>query len=328
MSKILITGGAGFIGSNLAKKIQDCFPESQITIFDKFNNSEKRFNGNFKYFGDYKNIIGINCNIVVGDISSEYDVINLLNSHYDIIFHQAAVSDTTVLNQEEVLKTNLSTFPLFLDYCKRNHSKLVYASSAGTYGNSSAPNMVGQGEFPENVYGFSKLSMDLCTRNFIKINPDVHVVGLRYFNVYGPGEIYKRRTSSMILQLARQAIFNKRVKLFKYGEQKRDFVYIDDVVQANVNAIYGKPGIYNVGTGKSRTFLEIIQNLELNLQTKIPIDFIDNPYTFYQNNTLADLSDTFDSIKYKPMYSLEEGVKHYITTILSYTKKDWDAFES
>jgi ADP-L-glycero-D-manno-heptose 6-epimerase len=110
MKNILITGGAGFIGSNLAKKIQEKHPDCLITIFDKFNTTEKRINGNFKYLGDYKNIIGLNCIIKVGDISNENDVIQLLKGQYDVIFHQGAISDTTVLNQEEVLKTNLETF--------------------------------------------------------------------------------------------------------------------------------------------------------------------------------------------------------------------------
>ena len=327
MKNILITGGAGFIGSNLAKEIQNQYPSCLITIFDYFNTTEKRANGNFKYFGDYKNIVGIKSNIIVGDISIEDDVLNLLKGEYDIIFHQGAISDTTVENQEEVLKTNLSTFNLFLNYCKNNRTKLVYASSAGTYGNSISPNIIGKGEVPENIYGFSKLSMDELARSFIKKNSNVHIVGLRYFNVYGPNELYKRKTSSMILQLARQAMNKKEVKLFKFGEQKRDFVYIKDVVQANIKAIEGMSGVYNVGSGQSRTFLDIIKNIELNINEKIEIDFIDNPYSFYQNNTLADLSSSIERINYKPEYNLENGIKDYMKTILNYSKKEWDDFE-
>ncbi len=327
MKNILITGGAGFIGSNLAKEIEKKFPECVITIFDYFNNNEKRLNGNYQYFGDYKNIIGLKCNIIIGDISNENDVLKLLKGEYDVIFHQGAISDTTVLNQEQVLKTNLSTFNLFLDYCKINSSKLVYASSAGTYGNSISPNIVGVGEFPENIYGFSKLSMDELARSYIKKNRNIHIVGLRYFNVYGPGELYKRRTSSMILQLARQAITKKHVKLFKFGEQRRDFVYINDVVQANINATDGESGIYNVGSGQSSSFLEIVKNIELYINSKVLIDFIDNPYSFYQNNTLADLSKSIDGINYQPKYNLEIGIKNYMETIINYSTKDWTEFE-
>ncbi len=327
MKNILITGGAGFIGSNLAKKIQEKYPECLITIFDKFNTTEKRINGNFKYLGDYKNIIGLNCIIKVGDISNENDVIQLLKGQYDVIFHQGAISDTTVLNQEEVLKTNLETFNLFLNYCKHNCSKLIYASSAGTYGNTISPNIVGIGEIPENIYGFSKLCMDEVARKFIKNNKNILVVGLRYFNVYGPGELYKRKTSSMILQLANQAINQNKVKLFKFGEQKRDFVYINDVVEANINAITGLSGVYNIGSGQSRTFLEILKNIEININKKVQIEFIDNPYSFYQNNTLADLSKSIEGINYKPKYSLESGIKEYMKIILNYSNREWDDFE-
>jgi ADP-L-glycero-D-manno-heptose 6-epimerase len=327
MKNILITGGAGFIGSNLAFEIQARFPNCKITVFDKFNTNEKRSNGNFKYFGDYRNLIGLNCKIVVGDISNELDIARILRDDFDVIFHQAAVSDTTVKNQEEVLKANLSTFNHFLEYCKSNSSKLIYASSAGTYGNSSSPNIVGEGEIPENIYGFSKLSMDILVRNFLKINKDAYVVGLRYFNVFGPREIYKRKTSSMILQLSKQAIFNKRVKLFKFGEQCRDFVYIDDVVQANIKAIDGLPGIYNIGSGQSRTFLDVIKNIELHLNENIKIDFIDNPYSFYQNHTLAEIKNSKEGISYIPNYSLEEGINEYMKAILNYTSKDWNEFD-
>lgn len=327
MKNILITGGAGFVGSNLAFEIQDRFPNCNITIFDKFNTNEKRNNGNFKYFGDYRNLIGLNCKIVVGDIANELDIARILSNDFDVIFHQAAVSDTTVKNQEEVLKANLSTFKYFLDYCKSKSTKLIYASSAGVYGNSSSPNIVGKGEIPENIYGFSKLNMDIHARNFLKINKNVHLVGLRYFNVFGPREIYKRKTSSMILQLSKQAISNKRVKLFKFGDQCRDFVYINDVVQANIKAIDGLSGIYNVGSGQSRTFTDIVKIIELHLKEKIDIEFIDNPYSFYQNHTLADIKNSYEGINFIPKYSLEEGINDYMKTILKYSNNDWNEFE-
>ena len=86
-------------------------------------------------------------------------------------------------------------------------------------------------------------------------------------------------------------------------------------------------GVYNVGSGQSRTFLDIIKNIELNINEKIEIDFIDNPYSFYQNNTLADLSSSIEGINYKPEYNLENGIKDYMKTILNYSKKEWDDFE-
>ncbi len=324
--RVLITGGAGFVGSNLAIEIQKRFPDYQITIFDKFNNREKRENGNFKYFGDYKNLIGLKAEIIVGDLAVESEISNLLENKFDLIFHQGAISDTTELNQEEVLKTNTNSFKFFVNYSLVNNCKLIYASSAGTYGNSFSPNKVGLGEIPENIYGYSKLQMDEIARLSINSNVKSHIIGLRYFNVYGPGELYKRRTSSMILQLVKQAIEKKSVRLFKNGEQSRDFVYIKDVVDANLLAIEGKSGIYNVGTGVSRSFNDIVNILEKNLGSKLKVEYIDNPYTFYQNNTSADLSKSRIGLGYDPKYSMESGIHEYLLEILNYSSNIWDSF--
>jgi ADP-L-glycero-D-manno-heptose 6-epimerase len=326
LKNILITGGAGFIGSSLAFEIQNRFPEYNITIFDKFNNREKRENGNFTCFGDYKNLIGLKAEIIIGDLSNDSDITNLLKNKFDVIFHQGAISDTTVLNQNEVLKTNTASFKYILSYCLANNCKLIYASSAGTYGNSASPNRVGFLEFPENIYGFSKLQMDEITRDYLQSNEKLEIVGLRYFNVYGPREVYKRRTSSMILQLAKQAIENKSVRLFKYGEQSRDFVYIKDVVEANILAIEGKRGIYNIGSGISRSFNDIINILEKNLNQNIEIEYFDNPYSFYQNNTCADLSNSKIGLGFVPTYSLEEGIQEYVKVIKNYSVNIWKSF--
>jgi ADP-L-glycero-D-manno-heptose 6-epimerase len=324
--KILITGGGGFVGSNIAKELQVLYKDATITIFDKFNNGERRLNGNFKYFGDFNNLKNFKGKVITGDLSNSSDIRNVLVNDYDIIFHQGAISDTTVMDQEEVIRTNTNSLYPILEYCKSSNAKLIYASSAGTYGNSIAPNIPGKGEIPENVYGFSKLMMDEIVRNFMIDYPNIHVVGLRYFNVYGPGELYKRKTSSMILQLAKQAIDKKKVRVFKYGEQTRDFVYIKDVVQANILAIDGKSGIYNVGSGKSRSFNDIINILSLCMKIEIEIEYFDNPYKFYQNNTCADISASKNSFNYSPKFSLENGVKEYFEEIINYSSQQWGAF--
>lgn len=324
--KILITGGAGFIGSNIARVLEERFPNYEITIFDKFNSGEKRDNGHFEYFGDFKNLKNINCKVVSGDLKSSTDVENLLKESYDVIFHQAAISDTTVTNQTEVLITNTNSFDYFLNYAKRKSCTLIYASSAGVYGNSAAPNLVGFGELPENIYGYSKLAMDMMARSFISSNPGIRVVGLRYFNVYGPGELYKRRTSSMILQLAKQALESRKIRLFKHGEQKRDFVYISDVVDANINAMEAESGIYNIGSGISRSFNDIYKCIQDELESNINVEYFDNPYSFYQNNTCAELVSSNKGISYTPKVSLEEGIHQYINVIKQYNQTEWKSF--
>jgi ADP-L-glycero-D-manno-heptose 6-epimerase len=325
--KVLITGGAGFIGSSIAWELQSNYPDIEITIFDKFNDRSKRENGNFKYLGDFKNLIGIKAEVITGDLANEIDIKKLLKNKYDVIYHQGAISDTTAFDQSEVLKINSDSFKYFVDYCITSNCKLIYASSAGTYGNSQSPNRVGFGEHPENIYGFSKLQMDEISRAYLKSNNSLHIVGLRYFNVYGPGELFKRKTSSMILQLARQAIQNKSVRLFKHGEQSRDFVFIKDVVQANILAINGDSGIYNIGSGENRTFNDIIKILEINLNKKILVDYFENPYSFYQNNTVADLSLSESGLGYSPKYTLEVGIQEYLKEIINYSINEWRSFD-
>ena len=325
--KILITGGAGFIGSRIAQKLNQKYPDYKITITDKFNSNELRDNGNYKYFGSFRNLKNINAKIVQGDLSDlEWLKSFLYKNEFDVIFHQGAISDTTELNEEIVIKTNYSSFEIIMDYVMLRKAKLIYASSAATYGNSISPQSLNNEYFPENIYGYSKLLMDKLTLSSIdKDSPSI--IGLRYFNVYGPGEIYKQTTSSMILQLAYQAIHTGKVKLFEFGDQKRDFVYIDDIIQANINAIDSKcSGVFNVGSGISRTFNDIVDLLSSNLKIEIQKEFIKNPYLFYQNNTCADISSSTNNLNYRPSFSLEEGIMDYVKKIKNYSKIDWNYF--
>ena len=313
---VLITGGAGFIGSNIAFYLQKNYPLCNITVFDKFQSEDKFPSGNYIALGHFKNLIGYTGKVIAGDINNSNDLSELKKQPWDCIFHQAAISDTTVVNQSLVIATNTNTLQFFIELSSANDAHLVYASSAGTYGNSLAPNKVEEGEMPENVYGFSKLMMDNITRSMLAKNPKLKITGLRYFNVYGPLEFYKGKTASMILQLGLQALSNNKVKLFKFGEQLRDFVFIDDVVQANIKSVNCKPGIYNVGYGRARSFNDIVNVLSDSLKMKIDVEYFDNPYTFYQNNTCADISETKNHINYNPEFSLEKGIAYYKDEII------------
>ena len=319
--KILITGGAGFIGSNLAFYLQKHHPQAKVYVFDKFRSDECFPSGNPTSLGHFKNLIGFQGEVMVGDINNPADLEKLSKLDFDIIFHEAAISDTTVLNQELVMKTNHEAFLQLLEIARDSRASMIYASSAGTYGNSPAPNVVGSGEVPENVYGYSKLQMDISVRKIIESNPKQHIVGLRYFNVYGGREYYKGKTASMILQLGLQALKNKKVRLFKYGEQLRDFVYIKDVVQANIKAIESeKSGIYNVGSGKAQSFNDIITHLKEGLGD-FEVEYFDNPYSFYQMHTEADISSAREDLSYEPRFFLKEGVADYIDEIKALHKQ-------
>jgi ADP-L-glycero-D-manno-heptose 6-epimerase len=313
---ILITGGAGFIGSNLVFYFQKNYPTSKIVVFDCFRNNTTFKNGNLISFGHYKNLIGFNGEIICGNINSKSDL-KLLNKYkFDYIFHQAAISDTRVNNQEVVMQTNVNSFYSFLDIAKKNHSVIVYASSAAVYGNLSSPQAIGK-ESPENIYGYSKYSMEKIASQYIKENPDMIIVGLRFFNVYGPGEYYKAKTASMVIQLGHQILSGKAPRLFEGSEKiMRDFIFIDDVIQANIKACASSTsGVYNVGTGLPRSFQDIADILQKELGTNLGTEYFPNPYDGYQMDTKADITKTISNLKFKPKVSLEEGINAYIPEI-------------
>ncbi len=293
---ILVTGGNGFIGSNIVKYLINKNDSVSIDIFDKDINLEVFTEKELK-----------SINYIKGNLNNfDFDK---LEKNYHHIFHQAAITDTTVMDEELMLSVNTHSFNNIIKLAIKNNSTLIYASSAATYGNSDAPNVVGSGEFPTNIYGESKLKMDKLSYGYMEKYPNLKIIGLRYFNVYGPGESRKGKMSSMILQLYNQIKNGNNPRIFKYGEQKRDFVYVKDIVQANIKAtIYGKSGVYNVGTGKARTFNDIVDILKKILNSDKQVEYFDNPYSFYQNFTEADITNSYN---YKPEYSLEDGITDY-----------------
>jgi ADP-L-glycero-D-manno-heptose 6-epimerase len=314
---ILITGGAGFIGSNLAFYFQKNYPNSNIIIFDCFRNNETFENGNLKSFGHYKNLIGFTGQIICGNINNKYDL-ELLNKYqFDIIFHHAAISDTRAYDQEIIMRTNVNSFYDFLNIARKKGAILVYASSAATYGSLSSPQNVGI-EKPENPYGYSKYIMDQIAIRYSSENPDMKIVGLRFFNVYGPREFYKGTTSSMVMQLGHQILDSCSPRLFDDSDKiYRDFIYIDDVIQANIKACSSSQnGIYNVGTGVPRSFQDIADILQNELDTDLKTEYFPNPFSGYQMNTQANISKTIRDLDFKPVFSLEEGIKAYVPEIL------------
>ena len=313
---ILITGGAGFIGSNLAFYFQENYPNSHVVIFDCFRSEATFANGNLQSFGHYKNLIGFTGDIVCGNINSKTDLTLLSDYKFDYMFHQAAISDTRVYDQEIVMQTNVNSFYDLLEIAKKDDAVMVYASSAATYGSLPSPQTVGK-ENPENPYGFSKYMMDQIAFRYADENPDMTIVGLRFFNVYGPREYYKAKTSSMVIQLGHQILNGKAPRLFKGSDQiLRDFINIDDVIQANIKACTPKQnGVYNVGTGKPRSFQDIADILQTELGTNLGTEYFPNPYDGYQMHTQADINTSQANLGFEPKVSLEEGIKAYIADI-------------
>ena len=313
---ILITGGSGFIGSNLAFYFQDNYPDSHVIIFDCFRSEETFSNGNLKSFGHYKNLIGFTGDIICGNINSKSDLTLLNGYKFDYIFHQAAISDTRVYDQEIVMKTNVNSFYDLLEKAKKDNAAMVYASSAATYGSLPSPQTVGT-ENPENPYGFSKYAMDQIAYRYSHENPDMAIVGLKFFNVYGPREYYKAKTSSTVIQFGHQILDGKAPILFEGSDQiLRDFINIKDVVQANIKACNPKQnGVYNVGTGNPRSFQDIADILQKELGTNLGTKYIPNPYDGYQMHTQADIRTSQTDLGFEPVVSLEEGIKTYIPEI-------------
>lgn len=314
---ILITGGAGFIGSNLAFYFQENHPDAKVVILDSFRSKETLSNGNLKSFGHFKNLIGFLGKVISGDINDK-ELLNSLEKEYkfDYIFHEAAISDTTAQEQDLMIKTNVNAYEDLLLLAQKHGANMIYASSAATYGNAESPQRVGY-EAPQNVYGFSKLCMDNLSREFMK-KSTISIVGLRYFNVYGAREYFKNSTASMVLQFAHQMLSGKNPTLFESSDKiLRDFIYIEDVIFANIKAMQPKrSGIFNVGTGKARSFQDIVDILQSELGTNLTCEYIPNPFIgSYQFHTEADISSTKEVLGYESRFELEDGIRAYANEI-------------
>ena len=310
--EILITGGAGFIGSQLAKYIKKTIPDSRIVIYDIFDTMQKLGNGNSKYLGSYKNLIDLDCEIICGDVKNIYNNLYGKKYNFDVIYHLAAVSDTRAENQNDILKNNLNPIKSIIKLANIYNSRVVYASSAAVYGSLPKDKCIIGEESPENVYAFSKLCMD----KYIKKNPPVKgFVGLRYFNVYGPGEDYKYKTASVANQILKNIKNNKDINLFENSNEIfRDFVYIQDVIEATAKAgSVNKSGVINIGSGIAESF-QTLANIILNeSETSVNINYIKNPYKDgYQFYTRACLDETKRIIDWEPRFSLKKGIIDYL----------------
>ncbi len=296
--KYLVTGGAGFIGSNIAKTLEA--QGHEVTVMDDFSKN-----------GHFKNLIGFKGDVIAADCFKFMP----RDMYFDAIFHEAAITDTTVMDQKAMMEQNVEAFKNVLAFAAENEiKKVIYASSAATYGNGPVPNVETQPTHPENVYGFSKVIMDNVARQFAEDNNDMTIIGLRYFNVYGPGEYFKGKMASMVFQLYNQMREGKRPRVFKFGEQQRDFVYVKDIVKINLCALNNgkETGVYNAATGIPRDYNAIIACLNKEMGLNLEPEYIDNPYAFFQLKTQADMTAAKEKLGYTPDYTLEAGIADYV----------------
>lgn len=300
-SSILVTGGAGFIGSNLVLTLQERMPEAQLTVIDDFRS------------GDFKNLAGYRGDFVAQNLATLDWRQQFGDEKFDAIFHLASITDTTLHDQFAQVHDNVESFRRLLNFAKPNRTRVVYASSAATYGAASTASVETNGAAPANVYAFSKAIMDNLANRAAREFQDWIIVGLRYFNVYGPREAHKGVPASMVYHLSRQMKSGQRPRIFKHGEQQRDFVYVQDIVEGSIRARAAKEsGIYNLGSGHARSFNELIDVLNHSLGTDFKPEYIENPHAHYQNYTQADLTQVRNNLGYEPRYPLETGVADYM----------------
>jgi ADP-L-glycero-D-manno-heptose 6-epimerase len=304
----IVTGAAGFIGSNMvrglnAQGVRDVLAVDDLEQGDKFLNLR-------------------DCEIV--DFLDKQEFLEAVRrgspalEKAKAILHQGACADTTESNGRYMMENNFTYSKELLHWALERRIPLVYASSASVYGAGRHCVEEPSCEKPLNVYAYSKLLFDQYVRRHLPA-VDSTVVGLRYFNVYGPGERHKGRMASMVFQLYDQLVRTGVARLFEgtdgfgHGEQRRDFVYVGDVVAINLFFASGalKKGIFNVGTGKSRSFNDIARIL-IDRLGRGEIQYIPFPDSLkgkYQSFTESDISRIRAAGYERPFTSLEEGIR-------------------
>jgi ADP-L-glycero-D-manno-heptose 6-epimerase len=313
---IIVTGGAGFIGSNIVKQLNQQGVDD-ILVVDDLTDGTKFVNLTDCQIADYLDRDDFLVRIKNNDFSKE---------KIQAVFHQGACAVTTEWDGRYMMQNNYEYSKTLLHYCLTHKIPFIYASSAAIYGANTNFSEQLENEKPINVYGYSKYLFDQYVR---RILPTVtnQIVGLRYFNVYGPNEQHKGSMASVAFHLNKQLLNGEEVKLFegsdgyKPGEQRRDFVYVADVAKVNLWFWQhpDKRGIFNVGTGKSQTFNELANAvIAWHKRGKIKyIPFPDKLKESYQSFTEADISKLREAGYKEEFKNVAEGVKEYLTLMNS-----------
>lgn len=305
---IIVTGGAGFIGSNLVKALNEQ-GRTDIVVVDDLADGTK-----------FVNIA--DCEIA--DYLDKDDFLNSLGSfskQTDIIFHQGACSSTTEWNGRLMMSVNYDYSKRLLHFCLDNELPFVYASSASVYGTGEIFKEERQYEKPLNLYGYSKFLFDQYVRARLP-EAKSQIIGLRYFNVYGPREQHKAGMASVAYHFYGQLQRGEDIKLFEgsdgygAGEQRRDFVYVDDVVDVNLWFMQNPhvSGIFNVGTGRSQTFNEVANAVKTHCG-RGRVNYIPFPEKLrgrYQSFTQADISLLRSAGYDREFKTVEQAVPLYL----------------
>jgi ADP-L-glycero-D-manno-heptose 6-epimerase len=332
----VVTGGAGFVGSNVVAALLRRTPGADVIVIDDFRK------------GSFENLVNACEREGVGPFTGEVFAASVDEIDFEMlvrelspaaVFHEAAITDTTVSDERLMIRENTGGFEQILSACVEADVPLVYASSAATYGSPEqavlgVPFPCAAAGKPNNVYGFSKWLMECSHRRVQAERAErglalAHVVGLRYFNVFGPGESFKGKMASMVYQLAARMLRWERPRIFADGTQARDQVYVKDVVGCTLAAAglgvgdhQPRPGVYNVGSGVTTSFNEIIAALRPVLgmsASAYPTDYFKMPEdvaAFYQSYTCADLGETIEGLGWKPAYKPADAIAEYARYLL------------
>jgi len=308
---IIVTGGAGFIGSNLVRGLNTA-GHDDILVVDDLSDGRK-----------YQNL-------VQGSISDYWDIEQLrqfieknqtFKTAVKALFHQGACTVTTEWDGRYMMQNNYEYSKLLLHYCLQHHIPFIYASSGSVYGIGRKFREIPDNEAPVNVYGYSKYLFDVYVRRIMN-DAESQVAGLRYFNVYGPGEQHKKSMASVVYHFNEQIHSSECIKIFRGsdgfmdGEQQRDFIHVDDVVAVNLWFLEhrDRSGIFNVGTGTSRSFNDVAR-LVIQWHGRGELQYIEFPATLrdsYQSFTEADISSLRNAGYQREFVPLESGVSRYL----------------
>ncbi len=307
---MIVTGGAGFIGSNLVKMLLDRGYED-VVVVDDLSDGHKFVNISDLPIADY--------------LDKDEFLERLAEPGFarglKAVFHQGACSTTTEWDGRYMMRNNYAYSQKLLHHCLEHNVQYIYASSAAVYGASESFAEVPANEKPLNVYGYSKLQFDRYVRRVVP-EPASQVVGLRYFNVYGPREQHKGSMASVAFHFSNQLADDGEVRLFEGsggyadGEQRRDFIYVDDACAINLWFLEnpGVSGIYNTGTGRAQTFNDVA-NAVIGYHGSGSIRYIPFPehlvgaYQSYTEADLAALRSAGCDVEFRPV---EAGVPAYM----------------